>query len=168
MSRLDCGIAGKGMILTGVLSGSAIKDIRARASECLTDELCEALLVNHSRSIGSCIPPDDGGRSQLFYVGWLVTPSVKYTQPVLPMAPVRLTYCIAFLLKMWKKAEVLPQILQKLEIRLQETLSAITIHSNMAVFGFSLCYCPASLLYSKTVEGRIIFTSTHISVLALC
>lgn len=56
----------------------------------------------------------------------------------------------------------------RLEIRLQETLSAITIYSNMAMFGFSLCYHSASLLNSTTVEGHLIFTSAHMLVLALC
>lgn len=102
----------------------------------------------------------------LLYVGWLITPSVKYTQPVLPMGPVRLTYWLTF--KDVEEGRSPFSNSARLEIRLQETLSAITIYSNMAVFGFSLCYHSASLLYSTTVEGHLTFTSAHMLVLALC
>lgn len=58
----------------------------------------------------------------------------------------------------------------RLEIGLHKAISAIMILRSMAMFTFPLCVtvCPASLLYSATVEGHLISISGHISVLVLC
>jgi len=58
----------------------------------------------------------------------------------------------------------------RLEIGLHRTISAFMILCIMTMFSFPLCVtvCPASQLYSATIEGHLISISGYISVLVLC